>query len=74
MKKNKNDLMEVNFLLDKIKIHFKSNNIFINVLFIVALVLIIYLANDEIVSWSILIYSISNLLFGIGYLIKSVKS
>lgn len=74
MKKNKNDLMEVNFLLDKIKINFKSNNIFINVLFIIAIVLIIYLANDEIVSWSILIYSISNLLFGIGYLIKSVKS
>lgn len=71
---SKQNSTEIDFSLDKININFKSNNIFINILFIIALVLIMYISNDQIISCSILIYSISNLLFGIGYLIKSVKS
>lgn len=74
MQNNKKESTEINFSLDKIKINFKSNNIFINVLFIIALILIMYISNDQIISWSILIYSISNLLFGIGDVIKSFKS
>ncbi|MEG1009176.1 MAG: hypothetical protein RSF67_05090 [Clostridia bacterium] len=72
--KQKNNLTEINFSLDKIKINFKSDNIFINIFFIAALVLMLYLVNDPIISFSILVSSITGLLFGIGYVIKSIKS